>query len=184
MKGRRPETLTADRGRGRPRQVGDSMQRLTTDASGVVAFVRVTEWSRQVLKVAHGRRLPRFHHFMHRAWTNLYGIIFVNVPVTSSGAREDRLYRNRACIFPFQRGPWCPSITTTFPCQVSVPLTGVVHDSRAPCSEGRYQGPWIEFNPPHFPRNLRYVLSVSNPKDKQTKNAIYWSVIWLRKSFK
>jgi hypothetical protein len=41
MKGCRPKTLTANRGR--PRRVGDSMQRLAMDVSGVVAFIRVTE---------------------------------------------------------------------------------------------------------------------------------------------
>jgi hypothetical protein len=62
MKGRRPETLTANRGR--PRRVGDSKQRLAMDVSGVVAFIRVTEWSCQVqvLRVVCGRRLPCFHH--------------------------------------------------------------------------------------------------------------------------
>ena len=38
------------------------MQRLTMDATGVVAFVRVTELSCQVLNVVSGRRVPRFHH--------------------------------------------------------------------------------------------------------------------------
>lgn len=42
MKGRRSEALTANRGR--PVRVGDSMQRLAMDVSGVVAFIRVTEY--------------------------------------------------------------------------------------------------------------------------------------------
>jgi hypothetical protein len=91
--------------------VGDSMQRLAMDVSGVVAFIRVTEWSRQVLKVVCGRRLPCFHHLCTAWANNPYRIIFVTVPVTGSGAREDRLVRDLCiflstgtCVFSFQHG--------------------------------------------------------------------------------
>jgi len=88
---------------------------------------------------------------MHRALTNLYGIIFVNVPVTSSGAREDRLDRN-LYIFLSTR-IMEPSDNHHLPppgLRNSVPLTKVVYIFRAPCNEGRYQGPWIKFNNPHI----------------------------------
>jgi hypothetical protein len=92
------------------------MQRLAMDVSGVVAFIRVTEWSRQVLKVVCGRRLPCFHHLCTAWANNPYRIIFVTVPVTGSSAREDRLVRD-LCIFLSTRIIE-PPITITFPRQV------------------------------------------------------------------
>lgn len=77
---------------------------------------------------------------MHRAWANNpYGIIFVTVPVTGSGALEDRPDRN-PCIFLSTRITE-PSNNNHLPppgLRNSVLLRKVVHDFRALCNEGRY----------------------------------------------